>query len=258
MKLLLDLGNSRLKWALHDRSPGCLAHRALDWQEDIAGELAEAWAGLPRPEMVVGASVVDGARESRLAEITQQIFACTPHWLRTPASACGVRNAYAEPRRLGVDRFLAMVAAHAAYRTPCVLVSAGTALALDALGADGQHLGGLIAPGVRLMQQSLLESTALVRPQRPGDILELADNTADAVTSGCWQAAAALVERFHAHMQPRLGATPTLILGGGDAQQLASMLPVSTVLVRDGVLHGLALWADTHLTSPTTIQERGP
>ena len=253
MKLLLDLGNTRLKWAVQGSSLEWLADGALQWQPDIAAELAKAWADLPRPDVIVAASVVDGARESRLAEITQQIFASEPYWLRTPASACGVRNAYAEPQRLGVDRFLAMVAAHATQRTPCVLVSAGTALALDALTADGQHLGGLIAPGVRLMQQSLLDSTALVRPQRPGDILELADNTADAVTSGCWQAVAALVERFHAQMQRRLGATPTLILGGGDAQQLASMLSAHAVLVGDGVLHGLALWTDTHLGSPSTL-----
>lgn len=253
MKLLLDLGNTRLKWALQDQGPTWLAHGALDWQEGLGGRLAEDWADLPRAHAVVAASVVDDARERRVAEVTQQVFARAPHWLRTPANACGVRNAYAEPQRLGVDRFLAMVAAHAAHRTPCVLVSAGTALALDALNAEGQHLGGLIAPGVRLMQQSLRDATALVRPQHPGDILELADNTADAVTSGCWQAAAALIERFHAHMQPRLGAQPTLILGGGDAQQLASMLTVPALLARDGVLDGLALWADTHLASPPTV-----
>ena len=229
------------------------AHGALEWQQDIAVQLAEAWMDAPRPDVIVAASVVDAARESRLAEITQRAFACTPLWVRTPTSACGVRNAYAEPRRLGVDRFLAMVAAHAAHRTPCVLISAGTALALDALSADGQHLGGLIAPGIQLMQQSLQDATALIRPPGPGDILELADNTADAVTSGCWQAGAALVERFHTRMLARFGATPALILHGGDAQQLASMLSMPVVLARDGVLHGLALWADTHLASPPSI-----
>lgn len=253
MKLLLDLGNTRLKWALQDKSPDWSAHGTVDWQDDIAGKLVNAWAGLPRPDTVVAASVVDGVRESRLAGVTQQVFDRTPHWLRTPASACGVRNAYAEPQRLGVDRFLAMIAAHALHRVPCVLVSAGTALALDALRADGQHLGGLIAPGVRLMQQSLLEATALVRPERPGEILELADNTADAVTSGCWQAAAALIERFHAHMLRQLGATPTLILAGGDAQELMPLLSVPFLLARDGVLQGLALWADTHLASSPTV-----
>lgn len=250
MRLLLDLGNTRLKWALQGPSPEWLAQGALEWGEDPAALLATSWAGLARSTQVVAASVVDEAREHRVAAIVQQAFASAPTWLRTPASACGVRNAYAEPQRLGVDRFLAMVAAHAARRTPCVLASAGTALALDALAEDGRHLGGLIAPGVQLMQRSLLDATAQVRPQRPGDILELADNTADAVTSGCWQAAAALIERFHAHMLPRLGGAPVLILDGGDAPRLAPLLSLPVQLRKDSVLHGLALWANAHMPAP--------
>ena len=253
MRLLLDLGNTRLKWALQGAAAEWLTHGALDWQGNVGDKLVEAWMDLPRPKQVVAASVVRGARERHVAEVTQQVFGCAPQWLRTPASACGVRNAYAEPQRLGVDRFLAMVAAHAAHRAPCVLVSAGTALALDALAQDGGHLGGLIAPGVQLMQQSLLDATALVRPQRAGDILDLADNTADAVTSGCWQAAAALIERFHARVLPRLGGAAELILDGGDAPQLAALLSVPAELTRDSVLHGLALWADAHLLSSPNV-----
>src|SRR5574337_1699874 len=257
MRLLLDLGNSRLKWALQGPSPAWLAQGVLEWREDLAALPDAAWAGFPRSTQVVGASVVDEAREQRVAAALRQAFDSAPEWLRTPASACGVRNAYAEPQRLGVDRFLAMVAAHATHRTPCVLASAGTALALDALTHDGLHLGGLIAPGVRLMQQSLLDATALVRPQRPGDILELADNTADAVTSGCWQAAAELIERFHTRMLPRLGGRAALILDGGDAQQLAPLLSMPAQLARDSVLRGLALWANAHVPPPPKTLEVG-
>ena len=252
MRLLLDLGNSRLKWALQGPSPAWLAQGVLEWREDLATLPDAAWAGFPRSTQVVGASVVDEAREQRVAAALRQAFDSAPEWLRTPASACGVRNAYAEPQRLGVDRFLAMVAAHATHREPCVLASAGTALVLDALAADGRHLGGLIAPGVQLMQRSLLDATAQVRPQRPGDILQLADNTADAVTSGCWQAAAALIERFHAHMRPRLGGEPTLILDGGDAPRLAPLLSLPVQAGQDSVLRGLAVWADAHMATPAS------
>jgi len=100
----------------------------------------------------------------------------------------------------------------------------GTALTLDALAADGRHLGGLIAPGPRLMQQSLLGATAQVRPAQAGTIVEAADNTADAVASGCWLAAAALIERFAARMAPALGGAPALRLGGGDAEALLPLL----------------------------------
>lgn len=245
MRLLLDLGNTRLKWALQGPPLGWLAQGAVDWQQDMTLALELAWAGVPRPTTVIGASVVDCVREAQVASVTERLFACAPSWLRTPASACGVRNAYAEPQRLGVDRFLAMVAARADGHAPCVVAGAGTALTLDALAADGRHLGGLIAPGPQLMQQSLLAATARVRPERPGDILELADNTADALASGCWQAAAALIERFAMRMVPRLGATPTLILGGGDAARLALLLSLPAQLGRDDVLRGLAVWADT-------------
>lgn len=252
MKLLLDMGNTRLKWALQQESSSAwLAHGSIDWQGNLAG-LTDAWASLPLPAAVIAASVVGNEREAQLAAISQNLWQREPYWLRTPASACGVRNAYAEPERLGVDRFLTMVSAHAEAHGACVLASAGTALTLDAMTADGRHLGGLIAPGVQLMQQSLLQATARVRPERPGELLELADNTADAVSSGCWQAAVALVERFARRMTQKLEATPTLILAGGDAQQLASMLSLPAHLSQDSVLRGLALWAQTHMPSSST------
>ncbi|GAA0889981.1 type III pantothenate kinase [Rhodanobacter soli] len=245
MRLLLDLGNTRLKWALQAQPDGWLARGAVDWQgEDLAAALTSAWTGLPPLARVIAASVVDAAREAQVAAVAERLFACTPTWLRTPAHACGVRNAYAEPQRLGVDRFLAMVAAHADGHAPCVLAGVGTALTLDALAGDGQHLGGLIAPGPRLMQQSLLDATARIRPERPGEIVELADNTADAVASGCWQAAAALVERFATRSAARLGATPALILGGGDAAPLLPLLSLPARLSQDSVLRGLAVWAN--------------
>ena len=202
MRLLLDLGNTRLKWALMLPSDGWLAHDALEWTDDIADALATSLAALPKPDMIVAASVVDAASETRVAGVINRLFGIEPSWLRTPASACGVRNAYAEPQRLGVDRFLAMVAAYADGYAPCIVAGAGTALTLDALTADGRHLGGLIAPGPQLMQRSLLDATARVRPERPGDVVMFADNTADAVVSGCWHASAALVERFANAMAP--------------------------------------------------------
>lgn len=244
-RLLLDLGNTRLKWALRE-GDDWHASGAVGWQEDVAGALAAAWAGQAPPQAAFGASVVDAPREALVAAGVAATFRREVTWLRTPAAACGVRNAYAEPQRLGVDRFLAMVAARADGLAPCVLAGVGTALTLDALAADGRHLGGLIAPGPRLMQQSLLGATAQVRPAAAGEFVEAADNTADAVASGCWQAAAALIERFAARMAPRLGGAPTLRLGGGDAEALHALLERPAQLAHDSVLHGLGVWAAAH------------
>jgi type III pantothenate kinase len=245
MKMLLDLGNTRLKWALRDGS-GWRAQGAVSWSEDVVLALHDVWRGLPIPRAVFGASVVDGERETQVAAVVSACFARDTEWLRTPAEACGVRNAYAEPGRLGVDRFLAMVAAHADGLAPCILAGVGTALTLDALAADGRHLGGLIAPGPQLMQQSLLGATARVRVERPGQVFDVADNTPDAVASGCWHAAAALIERFVAHMSPTLGGSPTLVLGGGDAEALLPLVSVSARLSTDSVLSGLVVWSDAH------------
>jgi type III pantothenate kinase len=245
MRLLLDLGNTRLKWALRE-GPQWREQGAVAWSDDVVLALHEAWRNLPMPRDVFGASVVDGARETQIAAVISTCFDRPTTWLRTPAEACGVRNAYPEPGRLGVDRFLGMVAARAEGLAPCVLAGVGTALTLDALDADGKHLGGLIAPGPQLMQQSLLGATARVVVDRPGVVLEAADNTPDAVTSGCWQAAAALVERFVSHMSEPLGGAPQLILGGGDAQSLASLIAHPSRLSQDSALRGLSVWSDAH------------
>lgn len=244
MKLLLDLGNTRLKWAWQAASGDWLVRGAVDWREDVAAVLQPAWAALPRPTRAIAASVVDAPRESLVATQVEYQLGLPVDWLHTPAQGCGVRNAYVEPQRLGVDRFLAMVAAHAAAPAPHVLVGVGTALTLDALAADGQHLGGLIAPGPQLMQQSLFEAATRVNAGPPGKLVELADNTADAVASGCWLAAAALVDRFAARMTARLGDAPQLVLGGGDAANLLPLLSQSARLSEDGVLRGLAIWAN--------------
>lgn len=246
MILLLDLGNTRLKFALLDGET--FVHRgAFGWDADIAHELATLWATWPAPGRVVGASVVDGSRETAVAVAAQNAFGRPPTWVRTPAQACGVRNAYAEPARLGVDRFLAMVDAYAAGRVPCVLASVGTALTLDALDVEGRHLGGWIAPGPLLMQQSVLGATVQVRPDHGGSVRDLADNTADGLASGCWQACAALVDRFVDRAAPLLGGHPVVTLGGGDAERLAPLLARDVTLVPDAVLRGLAVWAKAHV-----------
>lgn len=241
MNLLLDLGNTRLKWAFADGVDG-RAGGAVGWHEDVPGTLASGWEGRAI-HAAFAASVVDAAREAIVTASVARAFGLAPRWLRTPAAACGVVNAYAEPQRLGVDRFLAMVAARADGRAPCVLAGVGTALTLDALAADGRHLGGLIAPGPRLMRESLLGATARVQADHAGRVVEAADNTTDAVTSGCALAAVALIERFTTRMTPVLGEAPTLCLGGGDAATLLPLLAHPAQLTHDSVLHGLAVWA---------------
>lgn len=242
MSLLLDLGNTRLKWARQEQG-GLTAQGAAAWDRIEDEGLPQACLELARAAgRVRAASVAGSAREQRLARALEAHDLPTPEWVRTPAAACGVRNAYPEPSRLGVDRFLGMVAAHAAGHAPCLVVSAGTALALDALAGGGRHLGGLIAPGPRLMQRSLHQAAAQLPETGDGELLDAAVDTASAIASGCWQAALGLIERFHARMRFQLGNAPVLVLCGGDAAALAAHLTLPLELRPDLVLEGLAVW----------------
>lgn len=239
MNLLVDLGNTRLKWAVQDAA-GLRPGVPVDHSRPLARELERAWRDAPPVARVLVASVGRPRLEAELVQAARARFGREPEFVATAAEACGVRVAYARPEKLGVDRFVALIALHARAAEPVVLASVGTALVLDALAADGRHLGGLIAPSPQLMQQALLGATARVSAAASARIVELADDTEDAVRSGCWLAAAALVERFHAQAQAQLGVAPALVLAGGAAPELAPLLSLPARIEADLVLHGLA------------------
>jgi len=181
------------------------------------------------------------------AQLTQSLRARGIHatqFVRSSAQACGVRSAYAQPERLGIDRFLSLIAAHARAHEPTVIASCGTALTLDALAADGTHLGGLIAPAPDIMRDALLGHTARLGELGSARIVERADNTTDAVESGCWLAAAALIERFVARSVQDFGTAPALVFSGGGAQRLAELIALPSRIDAELVLRGLAMFAD--------------
>lgn len=241
MNLLVDFGNTRLKWALWDNDRrvmgGVFAHA------DTALELAlgRNWAALPRPAGILVASVVSSELEQQLAALVEEHFDQPAEFVRSPALALGIRNAYPDPARLGVDRFLALATLHAAAPRAQILISCGTALTLDALTGDGQHLGGLIAPSPSLMRHALGRATARVG-EAGGELVEIADNTTDAAYSGSVLAAVSLIRRFHERVSAQLGQPVTLIGDGGGLDECLPLLP-EIERGRDLVLRGLALWA---------------
>jgi len=240
MKLLLDLGNSRLKWALWDGQV-LSARGATHWDpQRLQGVLLQQWKAMPDIRAVWQASVVDTVREAQLREILDTRFSLAPQPVTTQPEACGVRIAYANPEQLGVDRFLSLIAAWAMGHAPCLLVTCGTAITVDALDATGRHLGGLIAPGPDQMCETLSATTVQVRPRQEGRLLDLAANTTDAVTSGVWQAAAGLVERSQKYLQSRFGDTPRLLVAGGGGERLRSLLGPTAQPFSGAVLLGLA------------------
>lgn len=242
MRLLIDLGNSRLKWALADADgivrQGAFAHHGTD----IAQALDREWPARPRVDGVHVASVAATALDADIDDWLLAHFGVRGEFVRSPAAALGIRNAYAEPARLGVDRFLGLAALHAAAPRAQVLIGVGTAMTLDALDDDGTHLGGWILPSPALMRDAVLARTARVGVA-DGDVVDFAASTADALRSGSINAACGAVDRFCANAARRFGRWPALALTGGGADEIAPFLP-GVVREHDLVLRGLALWAN--------------
>lgn len=234
MDWLFDLGNTRLKYApLTTAGPGpmqALAHDGVAPPE-----------GLPCGGTAWLASVVPPPLAQALAAALAARFdhVCQAHTL--PALG-RLRIAYREPSRLGVDRFLAMLGAlEAIGGGPWLVVGVGTALAIDALGGDGRHLGGRIAPSPALMRAALHARVPHL-PGRGGTPVDFAADSADALASGCEGAALALVEDSRGRARTTFGAEPTLLLHGGGADAIGARLPAAE-LRPALVLEGLATWA---------------
>lgn len=238
---LFDLGNSRLK-AAPLRPDGeaaieevfVVAHDGTSFAGDWPGQL---------PARIDNALIASVATPALTARLLDALTPCAGRisLARTLRACAGVRIAYAQPRRLGVDRFLAMLAAHAEARDACLVVGVGTALTIDLLDATGRHLGGRIAPSPTLMREALHARVPQL-PSEGGRYTEFADETPAALASGCDGAALALITQSRQAARSQLGVSPRLLLHGGGAAALLPHLP-DAAFSPALVLTGLARWA---------------
>lgn len=240
MQLLLDIGNTRIKW-------GALDGGALAATGELRGESPfEALAReLETPAAIWVASVRDDAFEAGLAAAIKACWPETPvHWPRTRAEGYGVACAYPEPETMGVDRWLALLAARRITGEPVCVVDAGSAVTLDALDPLGRHLGGLILPGLGMARRLMHERTARVRVAEDYRPRWWTDNTSDALNSGTHWAVVCLLERFRAETEQRLAARCGLVLTGGDAPAIMASLAEPGRHEPHLVLKGLAVMAE--------------
>lgn len=240
-RLLVDIGNTRLKWTrASGESLGAVVAHALD--ESLAGALATDWNG--DADEVWIASVAASAVTADVAAAARRAFPRARIEVpSTPAHALGVTTAYAEPERLGIDRFLALVAARARGEGPALVASLGTALAIDALARDGRHLGGLIAPSPELMREALLGATARPTFRGTPGLADFGRSTEACLHAGTWHAAAALVERAASRAAAIAGEPVRVLLAGGGASTLSPLVEVAHELAPALVLEGLARYA---------------
>lgn len=243
---LFDLGNTRLKFAPlpTDVSAGVQPSQVVAIAH-VDGQLGlrDAASSPALPDHFDVAYVASVAPEALRVELLDELTRrCTRIELaRTQSSMLGLHVAYADPSRLGVDRFLAMLGARDVATGAVLVCGVGTALTLDLVDSDGRHLGGRIAPSPALMRDAL-HARAPHLPAHGGQWVDWAISTDDALESGCNDAALALVEQALAQARDRVQAPVTLLLHGGGADEIVARFP-HAVHASALVLQGLAAWA---------------
>jgi type III pantothenate kinase len=245
-RLLVDIGNSRIKW--------CLARGARAGRQRVlplSGNGGTAFARIARAArsatQVTAVCVAGAPRERALARALRIAGLPAPRFIRSSAAAAGLRNGYREAWRLGADRWVAAIGAwHEAGRRRAVcIIDIGTATTVDVVDAGGRHLGGLIAPGPELMQRALLTGTRGIALRARGGTRApaagLARDTAAAIRLGALQATAALIERAAADARRTQGPRTVVYLTGGGAAAVQPLLRRRVRTCTDLVLRGLAV-----------------
>ncbi|MDG5977386.1 pantothenate kinase [Hydrogenophaga taeniospiralis CCUG 15921] len=242
--LALDVGNTRLKWALYDAprvGARLLAHGA-QFLENIE-KLAEGdWHALPAPQWVVGCIVAGDAVKRRVQE-QLELWDVAPQWVVSSLSEAGVINGYDHPARLGSDRWVAMIGARQRLLArgparPCVVVMVGTAVTVEAIDAEGRFLGGIILPGHGIMLRALESGTAGLHVPT-GDVRDFPTNTSDALTSGGTFAIAGAVQRMVENLQRHCGEPPVVFMTGGAGWKMAPSMSTPCELVDSLIFDGL-------------------
>lgn len=253
MTLLIDVGNSAVKWAVlaedgRFAASGRVTHRD---GADVAAGLIAAWKGCAPSPRAVGCSVAGSAVMGAIEGAVRALGLPAVEWLRSqPAfsGAVSLTSGYLDPHQLGADRWHALLGA--CERMPgmsLVVANAGTATTVDCLrvtAGAARFVGGCIAPGVRLMLESLARGTAGL-PLADAEPADFPDTTDKAIVTGVVDAQAGLVERVWKRFAVTLNATPRLVLAGGHAELLAARLApeLAPVIEHNLVLRGLALRA---------------
>jgi type III pantothenate kinase len=253
--LAVDVGNTRLKWALFEGPrPGAavLAH-GVEFLENIDKMADGAWAHLSRPERMLGCAVAADTVRRRVEEQMEELWDVPAHWVVASAAEGGLTNGYDHPTRLGSDRWVAMIGAwHRMLARgparPLVVVMVGTAVTVEAIDPLGRFLGGFILPGHGIMLRALESGTAgLYVPT--GDVRPFPTNTSDALTSGGTYAIAGAVERMIQHVRHRCGAEPACFMTGGAGWKMAPHMSVQFELVESLIFDGLLQIAKGRLTA---------
>ncbi|MBC3810265.1 type III pantothenate kinase [Undibacterium aquatile] len=253
MLLLIDAGNTRIKWGIPQLATA-LTNTLPDWlaMDSVAhteiATLAERWHQYPVTRVLVSNVAGEGVK-AQLNDILVRIFpALQPYWLASQAELAGLQNHYRHPQQLGCDRFISAIAAHYLYpQQNLIVATCGTATTVDAVSVDGVFTGGMILPGLKLMAESLARNTAQL-PQVAESIRvhqPFADNTDQAIVSGCIHAQTGAITLAYQAFAEEQKTAVTCLISGGAAPYLLPHLDFDCQHIPNLVLTGLYVVAQS-------------
>jgi len=242
MSWVVDLGNTSLKWVMSHEGSINQSSAVLWQQDDVTQTLDEVWGDLPSPTKIICSSVASNQVNDELSQWCKEVWDITPQFIESLEKGYGVTNAYLDANCLGSDRWAVLVGAKHIIGKPCCIVDCGTATTIDVIQQDGQHLGGLILPGMALMRSSLLQRTSItIDDSEEANSTLFARNTRDAIQGGGLYAMIATIDRVFQDVDAELGVDVSRVLTGGDAETLLPLLQGDIMYKPDLVLQGLAI-----------------
>ncbi len=244
MQLLIDIGNSRLKWAWSDKTLWETGATTIgsDPVPKLVEKIGEPYGA---PEKIGIVSVASEALFEELDQLIKDKWDAEIVVVESVREQAGVRNAYADTRQLGDDRWSALIAARAETQSPVCVVSCGTATTVDAMNARGEFIGGAIFPGLELLRDSLRSGTEAIASTDGRDDSCRAITTDDAVMGGTRFGLAGAINKIVAEHRRVLGADSENIITGGNAETLMPLLDFSVNYVPDLVLLGVKRIVET-------------
>ncbi len=243
MNLLVDIGNSRIKWAVEIKGKLKTGSAVNHKKTDFSINLSKQWLDLAKPELLSVSSVAQKQVSLEIIQIAKQLWPNVNVLLaKSSAKSCQVINAYNQAETLGVDRWLGLIALRHYYPGKSCIVDCGTAITIDCLDENGLHLGGVIGPGLQLMKQALIQGTEDLSFTNQHHHAGLSNSTNSAIYTGTLYAACGLISKTinnHCNCQ-------TLVFTGGDADLLANTgnknNQFDIIIEPDFILKGLAVY----------------
>lgn len=243
--LLLDLGNSRLKWAVYastDIQQAAIKSGVINVTDITAEELQKAWQALPELKAAYISAVGQQAMQALCVDVLITYHQIELQTIKVGRQVAGVQNSYKQVQNLGVDRWMGLLAAHKLSKKSAIVVSCGTATTIDVINAEGEHQGGYIVPGIALMHESLGAATAnnnIHDVKEQTQSLQLGTSTHQAIGNGILQMQIALIEKVYAENSAE---SLDIYLTGGAAEQISPFLRLPYQLELAMVFKGMQVY----------------